>query len=225
MYANEIPAQSSFRQIALASQKTVHSHNSWGTDHKENICLNSGRELESNYYSMCRRTSHNMENNTTGTEWWHLAWSDAAVLVGQSSANNDNRAVGPLAKLLAFLEASLNSQRYAAPHATKLYLWTTMTKAVLTLGRKTVTSVVTPCARIANSTLLQGRRLPVESWAKTRASSAKTQATWAAGPPSQNYIARNARRHYLYSTMTQDKWRHGERVTHSVGMRNAFSAK
>ena len=109
------------------------------------------------------RTSHIVGMNTTGTEWWHLAWSDAAVLVGQSSDNNDRRAVGSKAKLLAFLEAGLNSQRYAAPHATKLYLWTTMTKAVLTLGRKTATPVVTPCARIANSTLLQGRRLPVES--------------------------------------------------------------
>ena len=174
---------------------------------------------------MCIRTSHNVGKSTTGTEWWHLAWSDAAVLVGQSSDNNDRRAVGTWAKLRAFLEAGLISQTYAATHVARLYLGSTMTKALLKPGRKTTTSAGKLYARIANSTILQRKILPVETWARTRASSAKTQATWAAGPPAQNYIARNARRHYLYSTMTQDKWRHGERVTHSVGMRNAFSAK
>ena len=107
-----------------------------------------------------------MGNNTTGTEWWHLAWSDAAVLVGKTSDNNDRRAVGAVgskAKLLAFWEASLNSQRYAATLAERLYHWTTMMKAVLKLGRKTATSGGTLYARIANSTIPQRRRLPVES--------------------------------------------------------------
>ena len=105
-----------------------------------------------------------MGNNTTGTEWWHLAWSDAAVLVGRSSDNNDRRAVGAVgskAKLLAFWEAGLNSQRYAATLVGKLYHWTTMTKAPLKLGRKTTTSAGTRYARTANSTIPQRRRLPV----------------------------------------------------------------
>ena len=111
------------------------------------------------------RTSHSAANNTTGTEWWFWAWNDAAVLVGKND-NGDKRALeaaASLAKLRALLEASLNSQRYAAPHVGRIYHWTTMMKAVLTLGRKTTTSVVTPCARIANSTIPQRRRLPVES--------------------------------------------------------------
>ena len=97
-----------------------------------------------------------MGNNTIGTEWWHLAWSDAAVLVGQSSGNNDRRAVGAvgsLAKLRAFLEASLISQTYAATHVAKLYLWTAMTRALWKHGKGHGISAVMPCAKTAKSLL------------------------------------------------------------------------